>query len=635
MCGIAGTARRNGALTLEDVQVVNSMGALLAHRGPDSFDTWSDGPVAFTHRRLAIIDTSLGGAQPMTSESGRYVITFNGEIYNFRDLTARLRAEGWRNRSDSDTEVILAAVENWGLRRFLDLADGMFAFAMFDRQLRRLHLVRDPFGEKPLVYVERSGDIHFASEVRSLEVIPGLSLTVSERALSDYFRFGYVPGEQVIFEDVHRVPPATWIDFDLTANTPAVVTRYWEPESTQPSQTPRSFDELLELLDTSARVRTISDRPIGAFLSGGIDSALTCSLAARHVSGSLKTFTMGWEKAEFDESINAERVARALGADHHEVRLSRSDAVNEARSLGTVMDEPFADSSLLATRLVAAAARSKVVVALSGDGGDELFAGYNRHRWLLKASSAQHRVPGWLRKPASKALHLGAPALATILRPVPPSRRPRLVADKARKLAAVLAEDDSATAYQRILALIPSSGAPRVLPPEVLRAFSSANSSEQLWAVRVADLTGYMSDDVLTKVDRATMSVSLESRTPFLNRSLAEWALPQPHDRLIGKAGSKLPLRHALARLLPDVHFTQTKSGFGIPVADLLRHELAADLQDATSAFLRRGIDTAYDWPKAVQALRTGDDAPAQQLWMLLMFEYWSAHRERVLPMVT
>lgn len=633
MCGIAGVARLAGTLEANDLDDVEAMGISLVHRGPDSFRTWSDDVVALTHRRLAIIDLSEGGAQPKLSASGRFVLTFNGEIYNYKQLGDRLRSEGWINRTDSDSEVLLEVIERWGLAKFVDLADGQYAFALYDTVQRRVSLVRDRFGEKPLSYCVHNGRIYFASEVRAFERIRDLRLSMDLDAVGDFFRFNHIPGNATVFQQVRRVPPATIVEFDLRSSGPPTESTYWSPPEWQPHTAPRSpfdLDELVELVETSTRNRLVSDRPIGAFLSGGIDSSLTCALAARNVSGALKTFTMGWENVEYDESKQAQRVAAALGADHHHVRLSKGEVVRQARRLGVVMDEPFADPSLLAVQLVAASARQHVVVGLSGDGGDELFAGYNRHRWMLRISAAKHRLPLWARRQIASVARAGSPLLEIAMRPIAPTRRPRLVADKVAKFASAVSAASMTDSYQRLIAQNESVGQPRRLPTEVAAGLSSDDRDHFLWALRAADVTGYLCDDILTKVDRASMSVSLESRTPFLNKELAEYALRLGPRDLFGRNGGKQPLRAALAAVLPDVKFNQTKSGFGVPIADLLRGELLADLQDSISTAASRDLGVTYDWRGAVSKLTKGDDSPVAMLWSLLMFEYWYASRGAV-----
>lgn len=627
MCGLVGIAAIGKELDeAAALRQIERMNGCLRHRGPDGAGTWHDRRMALGHRRLAVLDLSDAGAQPMTSPSGRYVVVFNGEIYNHRSLGSCLEQTGWRPGGHSDTEVLLAAVDHWGLDGFLERADGMFAFALYDQHDGRLSLVRDRFGEKPLVYAQHERQVYFSSEVRSFTALPGFDHTLDAAATADYFRYSYIPGDRTILRGVRRVPPATIIEFDLTGRRALACRRYWTPGEAPPV-TPDGDVEavLLERLSTSVRTRLVSDRPIGAFLSGGIDSSLICALAAPHVSGSLSTFTMGWEVAEYDESEQAARVANALGTDHHDVRLGRSEVVAAVERLGAVMDEPFADSSQLAVLLVAAFAREHVVVALSGDGGDELFGGYNRHRWLLATRGLRDRVPQSLRRPLAAAAYRSAPAVEWLAKPIPVSRRPRLVADKVRKLAGTVAEPSLEGAYQTILAFDQDVGEARHLSRSAVVAMAADDDRSLLWGIRVADLQGQLPDDMLTKIDRATMSVSLESRAPFLQPEVAQLALSLGPEELLGPSGGKQVLRRALTQLLPAVDFSQPKTGFGVPLASLLRAELRPRLADAMVTHVARKPPVALDWAALAQRLDRGDDAPAALLWSLLMFELWAA----------
>jgi asparagine synthase (glutamine-hydrolysing) len=570
MCGLAGVAALGGELDRSAPKVGAAMAATLVHRGPDDEGCWADARVALAHRRLAILDLTRSGAQPMESGTGRYVLAFNGEIYNFEELAGRLAGAGWSRRGRSDTEVLLAAIEAWGLDRALERCDGMFAFALYDRANRRLNLVRDRCGEKPLAYGIHDGGVWFASELRAFAAVPGFDLSLCPRATAAYFRHGYVPGTATIYAAVTRVAPGEVLEVDLGGNREPRTRAYWsapEPRDRAPGDL---LDQLREQLSASVRRRLVSDRPIGALLSGGIDSSLVCALAAQHCSGALKTFTMGWDDAEYDESEQAAKVAGALGADHHDVRLGRSEVVDAAHRLGTVMDEPFADPSQLGVLLVATQARRDVVVALSGDGGDELFAGYNRHRWLLSLRRLHRRVPGWLCTTAATALRRSAPALDRATRPIPPQRRPRLVGDKARKLSAAIAAPTLPAAYQALLEQAPGIGTARPLHPDIEAAMADGDLDRALWALRVADLRGFLPDAVLTKVDRATMAVSLESRTPYLEPTLIATALQLGRADLLGPGGGKQPLRQLLADVLPGLDFSQTKAGFGVPTAGML-----------------------------------------------------------------
>jgi asparagine synthase (glutamine-hydrolysing) len=568
----------------------------------------------------------------MHSESGRFVIIFNGEIYNYRQLGASLENEGWRPRGRSDTEVLLAAVERWGLSTFLDRVDAQFAFALYDTVESRLYLARDRFGEKPLAYCISGTSVYFASELRAFDQVPDLDLTLDPTSTADYFRFGHVPGTATIFRGIRRVAQSTYVEIDLRGGTQIREHTYWRMPSrdrTNHRVGATSDEQLNAVLSESVRDRLVSDRPIGAFLSGGIDSSLVCVLAAEHTSGPLKTFTMGWDNAEYDESRQAGRVAYALGSDHHDVRLSRIDVVDAVDRLGSVMDEPFADSSQLAVLLVSTAARKDVVVALSGDGGDELFAGYNRHKWLLSTRALRARLPGGTRRVLATAATRLAPSVEQLMRPISTSHRPRLVSDKIQKLAKAIAAPSMIDSYQALISADQDVGEPKPLAPELRDALESQDPDVLLWGLRSADIAGYMCDDVLTKVDRATMAVSLESRSPFLHRQLAELAMSLDSRDLIARSGGKQPLRTMLHRLLPDIDFDQPKMGFGVPVADLLRSDLRGKLADAVSMFVKRGPPVDIDWRALSCRLDEGDDSVASMLWAVLMFELWAQQRNR------
>jgi asparagine synthase (glutamine-hydrolysing) len=643
MCGIAGTAALADVLPPSARAMTVRMGEALIRRGPDGAGSWSDDHVALSHRRLAVLDVSAAGAQPMESASGRFVVVFNGEIYNFTALSTELQATGWLPHTTCDTEVLLAAVERWGLEAAVQRFDGMFAFALYDRTDQVLSLVRDRFGEKPLVYAVRGDRVWFASEVRGLEASDMPPMTISRQATVNYFRVGHVSGTHTIYSGVHRVAPATIVSFDLTQRPGTGggprIQQYWNlpgpPMPVSLSAAPaddtgltgEQSDELLEILTRSVGDRLVSDRPLGAFLSGGIDSSLACALAAGQTSGALKTFTMGWDDTEYDESVQAAGVAQHLGSDHTDVRLDRADAAETALSLGTLMDEPHADYSQIAVLMVSRAARTELVVALSGDGGDEMFAGYNRHTWLPRVTRLRNRVPHRTRGPLANGLRAMAPALTALSRPLPASRRPRMLDDKLTKLANTIDSPDAATAYDDVITLNPSIGQPQDLPEVVLAALASRDPSVALWGLRAADLHGYLPDDVLTKVDRATMAVSLESRTPYLHAGLAEFAMHLPPGALVFNGRGKQPLRRLLASLLPGADFSQTKMGFGVPIASLLRHELAELLECSISDFRSRTPPPELDainWEGMRQQLMDGDDSVAHKLWTLVAFEVWA-----------
>lgn len=621
MCGLFGVAVSKGCISDHHRSMVESGTECLKHRGPDGDGFWSDDSVALGHRRLSILDLSEKGRQPMVSVGRRYVITYNGEIYNHRQIASDLMNVGWRPRGTSDTDVLLGAIESWGIQRTLQLVDGMFAVAIYDSAQSTLHLARDKFGEKPLHYLESSGEIWFSSELRGFEVLPHFNRMVECAQLHNYFRFGYVPGANTIYSDVHRVPPSHLITWDLQEGR-RTTTQYWRLSPKRDSTNP----DLLGFLQDGMRQRLISDRPVGVFLSGGIDSSLVAGLAAASSSDPIQTFNLSWSEKEYDESAQAERVARALGASHNRIQLSSDELAGAVDLLPNILDEPFGDSSLLATTLVARFARRKVAVALSGDGGDELFAGYNRHIWMTRLARL-NSLPLALRRAGAYCLARSSRPLALLLNPIPTGIRPRLIEDKASKLSRALAAPDLVHAYQSVVTIDGSVGEPLELGPDVESDFRRNDVDSILRAVRLADIATYLPDDILTKVDRATMSCGLESRTPFLNADLASIALSLGPSELIDRYGGKAPLRLLLAQLIPGVSFTQPKSGFGVPVGSMLRGQMRTLMHDIISTHESRVLPNTSPWRQRMKRLESGDDSHQHQLWSLLAFEMWAADK--------
>lgn len=624
MCGIAGVVALGGGLPADSARVVEAMTGALRHRGPDGSGVWASDNAILGHRRLSIIDTSECGHQPMISRTGRFVVSFNGEIYNFTELAAEFRRDGWVPVGSSDTEVLLESVERRGLSATLDAIDGMFAFALVDRANGDVHLVRDRFGEKPLVHVTLGDRLWFASDITALSRVPGFDRTVSVDAVRDLLRHGYIDRHHSVFEGVEKIDPGHLLHVDPASGRRSS-SRYWtvpRGDNVGASGHGPDHERLEELLTGSVRRRLHSDRPLGAFLSGGVDSALTCAIASEMVPR-LDTFTMTWADREVDESAQAAAIAKRLGTSHHAVVLDESTIVDTVHHVAAMFDEPFADSSAIAVHAVSRFARETVVVCLSGDGGDELFGGYNRHRWLLRLRR-QRRIPSALRRSTAFALQKGAGAAERLLGPLPTSRRPRLVRDKLTKLSRALASPDDVTAYLDVLAQSAVGAPSRSLPTEVAAALADGTEDDFFWAIRTADLVGYLPDDVLTKVDRATMSVGLECRTPFLEPEIAELAMGMGPATLLGRTGGKQPLRRILQRRLPEVSFDQPKSGFGVPVGRLLRGPLHEPLMEATSSFDARGFVPETSFHREATRMVAGDDVLVPALWAILMFELWS-----------
>ncbi len=561
MCGIAGLATIDAAALREPAgDTAARMAATLAHRGPDDVGVWTsaDGHVALAHRRLSIVDLSPLGHNPMPWDGGRLWITFNGEIYNFLELRRELEADGCRFRSRTDTEVILAAYDRWGLA-CLDRFVGMFAFALWDARQRRLWIARDRLGKKPLYYAESSGSIRFGSELKALVADRSVSRHVDPEALKLYLRYGYVPSPYTIYSAVRKLPPAHYL---LWADGRATIQRYWDPLAfaLQGSARERGAeDELEQRLLTAVRQRMIADVPLGAFLSGGVDSSLVVALMQELSAAPVRTFTIRFENPEYNEADHAAAVARHLGTEHHEETCSERQMLDVVDRLVDIYDEPFADSSAVPTYLVSRAARAHVTVALSGDGGDELFFGYPRYRYHTAAAAVL-----WLPAGIRRAAALGFARA--------PTRRLRRVADVLRS-----EETDRYARFvswcksDQIRALTGDTAPEAPLYADVLERGGALPRSAR---PPLLDLVSYLPEDILTKVDRASMAVSLEVRAPLLDHRVVECALGLPLALKWRRGKTKWILRQLLDKRVPPALIERPKMGFGVPLADWFRGPL-------------------------------------------------------------
>lgn len=641
MCGIAGLVHRGGFSTeRRPTDIARDMGATLQHRGPDDCGVWGDDQagVALAHQRLSIIDLSPGGHQPMTSACGRYVIVYNGEVYNFAELRRSLEGEGHAFRSDSDTEVVLEACAAWGIERAVARFVGMFAFALWDTRDRRLTLVRDRLGIKPLYWGEFGGAFVFASELKALRPHPGFKPDIDRGALASYVRHACVPGPGSIFRNVHKLQPGHILVVE-DGGAPKIEA-FWDVRDFARGQGWDGGDEgdddeaqerFEALLTDAVRLRMISDAPVGAFLSGGIDSSVVVALMQTLNAQPVKTFTVGFDEAGYDEASDAAAVARHLGTDHHAIRVTPDEARDVIPKLATIYDEPFADSSQIPTYLISKFARQNVTVCLSGDGGDELLAGYNRHVWAARRSQAMANVPRALRRLAATGLKSVSPStwdrVSSVL---PAGKRPKQFGDKLHKLAGVLPLDDVSDQYARLVShwadpegvVLGAPGAGSSWGNHGLDAMSGLSSMADM---QLRDTIGYLPDDILTKVDRATMAVSLEARVPLLDHRLVEfaWSLP---DRFKCRDGAgKWLLRRVLARHVPRDMFERPKSGFAIPVGAWLR----GPLKDWAAELLseQRLREEGYFDPAPIRKMWQEHQAGARNadaaLWSILMFQSW------------
>jgi asparagine synthase (glutamine-hydrolysing) len=631
MCGIAGLWRFSGQPEGELAAHARAMTDAIAYRGPDGDGHWLDADVGITlgHRRLAIIDLSPTGLQPMTSSDGRIVITYNGELYNRAELAAEL---AMRFRGTSDTEVLVEAIARFGIDGALERANGLFAFAAFDRSSRVLHLVRDRLGIKPLYWTKQSGLVAFASELKALRAIKELAFALDLESLASYLRHACVPAPRTIYRGVAKLEPAHRIE--VSANS--IIDRcYWDlggialERQKIPDHRPEDeiVEELDQLLADASRRQMVSDVPLGAFLSGGIDSSTVVALMQRVTNRPVKTFSIGFHEQAFDESEGARAVAHHLGTDHTELILSPSDAQAIVPHLPAIYDEPFADSSQLPTYLVSRLARSSVTVALSGDGGDEVFGGYVRHQGVARLWNAIRHVPRAARQLASDAIDCLSPTVWDQLSALVPRRhRPSHFGEKIIKGAGLLTARDPLAMYQRLVSQWPDPDRvlPRVVEPAgwVERA-SGIRGLDIVAQIRLLDMLTYLPDDILTKVDRASMAVSLEVRVPLLDHRVVESAWRLSSATLINNGKSKRPLRAVLGRYVPAAIFERPKTGFGVPIGEWLRGPLRPWAEDLLAPKALEGLfDSALVRERLTEHL-SGRRNWQHALWALLQFQAW------------
>jgi asparagine synthase (glutamine-hydrolysing) len=639
MCGIAGFFSP-GALSPDAAGVARAMGDRLQHRGPDARDEWLDpqAGIALAHRRLAIVDLTPAGAQPMTSADGRWVIVFNGEIYNHPALRRQLEHEGrapaWRGHSD--TEVLLAAIVAWGIEAAVRRTVGMFAFALWDRQSRALTLGRDRLGEKPLYYGLQGGVLLFGSELKSLQAHPNYRATIDRGALALLLRLGYVPAPWSIHDGIRKLPAGTLLRLARPADADAEPVAYWSARqaAVDGARDPLALDDT-EAVDTLDRLlresiagQRMADVPLGAFLSGGIDSSTTVALMQAQSGTPVRTFTIGLPDASLDESAAARAIAAHLGTQHTELTITAEEALRVIPRLPTLYCEPFADASQIPTYLVSQLARREVTVALSGDAGDELFGGYDRYRWAQQIAA----VPLAVRRTGSAVLGaLPAEVWSALLAPVSPLLPHELRvgdrADRLRKLAAVFGARCDDDVYRQIASFWPTDASPATAALEPPSAFSEASPPLRDFETRMMllDLRTYLPDDILVKVDRAAMAASLETRVPLLDHRIVEFALRLPLHQKMRDGRGKWILRRLLDRYVPRALVEGPKKGFGIPIHAWLRGPLRAWAEDLLSEQrLRSG---GFIDPGPVRCLwrqhLEGRSDWGYRLWPVLMFEAW------------
>ncbi len=638
MCGIAGLLdleRRSGSQELEALG--RAMAATLNHRGPDAHGIWSDAEagVALGHTRLSIVDLSPAGAQPMVSSCGACVITYNGEIYNAGDLRPELEARGRRFKGHSDTEVLVEAIAEWGVKPTVERLIGMFAFALWDRRTRTLSLVRDRLGIKPLYFGRQNGRVIFASELKAFEVLPDWKPELNRDALAAYLRLAYVPSPHSIYRGIDKLAPGHIATIDAEGKVETAA--FWSVEKAAERGKGAPFnvsdreaiDTLELLLGDAVGRRLVADVPLGAFLSGGIDSSTIAAMMRMRSNAAVRTYSIGFMEEGFDEAPHARAVAAHLGTAHTELYVSPAEAREVIPDLPMIYDEPFADSSQIPTYLLSKLTREHVTVALSGDGGDELFAGYTRHRFARLASS----MPAPMGRALACGLGVAGPALwDRVFSLLPAERRPKLAADKMHKAARLFRAGEESgylslvSAWDDPDALVNGGKEPRgpIFDAGIARALP-----DPLDRMQYLDTITYLPDDILTKVDRASMAVALEVRVPILDHRIVEfsWRLPARFKMRGGKG--KWLLRQVLYRHVPKALVERPKSGFAIPLGQWLRGPLRAWAEELLSekrlgeGGLLNPAPIRARWAEHLEGTRNWHAS----LWPVLMFQAWRSPR--------
>lgn len=636
MCGIAGIVdwkrtQNDAALA----RTATAMAARIRHRGPDADACWSnaDEGVGFAHRRLSIIDLSVLGRQPMHSACGRYVLTYNGEFYNYRAVRAELEARGIRFKGQSDSEVLLEAIACWGLKPALQRAVGMFALALWDRRERCLSLARDRLGIKPLIFTRLKSGLAFASELRALNAVPDFTPEMDRNALSVYLARNCIPAPLTIYRQAQKLRPGEIITFDAAGPDGRSeffwrLKQVWEAGRHAPFEGPEetALEELESVLSQAVRERMVADVPLGVFLSGGVDSSLVTALMQQASSRPVKSYAIGFGDAQYDESKDAAKVAHHLGTDHTTLEVSPAEALAVVPRLGTLYDEPFSDSSQIPTYLVSKMARADVTVALSGDGGDEIFAGYNRYMWAGRVHDWNVRLP----MPLRKGLHRLAPlAPPKIVNPLSRLIGHRNAGDKLQRMLSLVTAKDEVDIYRRLVTHWPEEDKLVIggaHPGGLLdRPEEWPETGSFVETMMYLDAMTYLPDDILTKVDRASMAVSLEARVPLLDHRVIAFAARLPLSMKQRQNTSKWALRQILYKHVPKTLIERPKMGFAIPLDAWLR----GPLRDWAEALLdpkrlrEQGLLRPDPIRKTWQAHLSGRQNLQHQLWDILMLQAW------------
>ena len=647
MCGFAGFITRS-TLKRECLESrVEAMNKAIAARGPDDACVWvdPDAGIALGHRRLSIIDLSPMGRQPMVSRSGRYIIAFNGEIYNYQDLARVLEKKGYSWRGHSDTEVLLAAFEFWGVKQTLEQCNGMFALALWDQKKRTIFLARDRMGQKPLYYGFNNGILFFGSQIKAFHANPEFKPEIDQAVIPLFLKYSYIPTPYSIYKNIKKLSAAHFLEIsrsDMAGLCLKEEIPYWnlaqvaEDGINNPmtGSEAQMMDSLEKILQESVSRRMLSDVPLGAFLSGGIDSSLIVALMQKNNRIPVKTFSIGFNEKGYDEAEQAKRVAHHLGTDHTELYATPKEAMDLIPDLPDLFDEPFADSSQIPVSLISLLTKKYVTVALSGDGGDELFAGYNRHFWGRSVWEMIERYPMFMKKGARYLMKALSPEQWEQLfdsssRVVPEKFRQSNPGAKIAKLSGLITAQTREEFYTLLTAWWPDPGAVLLNtnqgPQLGARSKDLPNISDFTQLMQYWDMQTYLCDDIMTKVDRASMGASLEARSPFLDHEVVAFSWKIPIKYKISKTQGKLILKNCLYRFLPPSIVDQPKKGFQIPLDQWLRGPLRQWAEEMLNPL--RLKNQGFFNVKEVRALwdlhLSGKQNYQYQIWNILMFQAW------------
>ena len=634
MCGFVGFVGKRKY----NKKLIDDMSRQIISRGPDSFGSWTEPElgVFLGHRRLSILDLSKNGNQPMISLDGRYVMVFNGEIYNHLVLRKRLLERGFTHfKSNSDTETLLEYVSNFGLKEALNEINGMFAFCLYDRIRKKLFLAKDRLGEKPLYYGKLNNTFFFGSELKAFKPHPDFVPSLNEEVIHLFLKYSYIPTPYSIFKNVFKLPASTYLEFDIQNQSFSEPIKYWDFNNKKKSSCSLSeenitIDDLEIILNKSIKSRMISDVPIGAFLSGGIDSSLIALQMQKLSNSPINTFTIGFEELGYDESSFAKEIAKSIGTNHTNYFLSSKESLELLPQIPLIWDEPFADSSQIPTFFLSRIASNKVKVALSGDGGDELFCGYTRYTTGYDFFCKSNRLPIEIRKFASYFFdRLSNPKFENILLKLVNNDYFPAIGNRFNKIAEILKINSDMEYYQTLTSIFSKDESILVnkLDNEIniLQDISIENLIDFRDVMMNFDIRTYLQDDILVKLDRASMSNSLETRVPFLDHDLVKWAWDLPIKYKYNSGTSKYILRKLLFRSLPEDLFDRPKRGFGLPISNWLfdsKNDWARDLL-SKDLLKKHGFFDSKEIDKLVEDHKNGKARNHHKIWNIICFQAW------------